>query len=683
MNGYLRQVRHAFLSLTLFLGAHLLFSEVAFAGNQFVRINEIMAGLNGDSSLQFVELVAQDNSQKQWGPQSGELVGRTMLVFFDQTGSQTGRYVFPSDPAAGAFTVLVATQEFADFAGIAPDFIMPKGIMPIAGKISFRNNPDAGATAAAINVCLSYGGSSFTGDTEGAGPANAASLSILDSQSLRRMQNFSAGSFGTSGQLNGDFALGIPTPSSTRNNGNSANIEQNLLGEIVLPIADSQANQGRNLFMRETFLGNGRTCATCHIPAERFSLPPARVAMLPDSDPLFINEQNVNRLIINSLGSTNPAASSGTTQPSDFQLGGIISGSLGGSARVLAGTGNSYLVIGGSNLNVSGNVIGDLKGNRGTLVSFTAGNLAGPTPSNTDTNGLENSSLLRVSRALILENINGFTQNGFMRGSPSLMNLKFTAPYGLSGNFPDLQSFAAGAVRQHFPRSLNRTQDVDFRAPTTPELDALAAFQNSLTLPANEDFDEAHQFDRFLTTSSQRVGRDAFFGFALCSACHGGKTLSQSDGRFGTTAGVNESFNTGVMRRGINLNGAIPTEQDVGQPSNTRRFSVPSLIGAGRTAPFFHENSADGLDQAVIFYDSSDFGLSPASAQIGGTLPVGNVIQDIAAFLQVVGEESSGTPTIAGIVQLPTLNDNAATLPFLTVTIADPDTPPQQLTVVV
>jgi cytochrome c peroxidase len=657
-----------------------MFSAAAFAGNQFVRINEVMAGLNGDSAIQFVELFVPDESQKQWGPQSSELIGRVMLVFFDGAGNPTGRYVFPSDPAPGALNVLVATQEFADLTGITPDFIMPKSVMPFAGKVSFRNNPDAGAAASSINLCLAYGGSAFTGDTEGAGPANTAKLSILDSQSLRRAQNFGAASFGSSGQLNADFALGTPTPSSTRASGSAASLEHNVIGEAVLPVADTPVNQGKVLFLRETFLGNGRTCATCHIAAERFSLPPSRVAALPASDPLFLTGQNVNRLVINSLGSVNPGAASGTSQPSDFAMGGIITG-LGGSATVLAGSGNTYFIVGGSSLNIPGNVISDPKGNRGSLISFTSGNLNGPTPSNTDANGLEKTTLLRGTRALILENINGFTQNGFMRGSPSLMNVKFTAPYGLSGEFADLQSFAANHVRQHFTRSLGRVPGVDFRVPTTEELDALAAFQNSLTLPANENFDESNRFDRFLTNNTQRLGRDVFLGSA-CNACHGGKTLSQSDGRFGTTAGVNESFDTGVMRSVINVADGLPTEQGVGQPPNTRRFNVPSLIGLKRTAPFFHENSVIGLDGVFNFYDSLFFINSPAAAQIGGIF-FGPNTTAITEFLQAVGEEPFGAPTITGTGPQPDVNDNDALSPFRSTTIGDPDTPAQQLTVTV
>jgi len=69
-----------------------------------------MAGLNGDSSIQFLEMVSQGDGQKLWGPQGAETVGRAMLVFFDSAGNQTGRFVAPSNPGSGANTVLFATQ---------------------------------------------------------------------------------------------------------------------------------------------------------------------------------------------------------------------------------------------------------------------------------------------------------------------------------------------------------------------------------------------------------------------------------------------------------------------------------------------------------------------------------------------------------------------------------------------
>lgn len=49
---------------------------------------------------------------------------------------------------------------------------------------------------------------------------------------------------------------------------------------------------GANMFFRETFNGNGRTCATCHRVDQNFTIDPGFIATLPANDPLFIAEFN-------------------------------------------------------------------------------------------------------------------------------------------------------------------------------------------------------------------------------------------------------------------------------------------------------------------------------------------------------------------------------------------------------
>ena len=48
---------------------------------------------------------------------------------------------------------------------------------------------------------------------------------------------------------------------------------------------------GEELFLNETFAGNGRTCATCHPPLNNFTVDPEFIAALPSDDPLFVAEQ--------------------------------------------------------------------------------------------------------------------------------------------------------------------------------------------------------------------------------------------------------------------------------------------------------------------------------------------------------------------------------------------------------
>ena len=49
---------------------------------------------------------------------------------------------------------------------------------------------------------------------------------------------------------------------------------------------------GADLFLRETFNGNGRSCATCHPVAHSMAIDPAFIATLPSTDPLFVAETN-------------------------------------------------------------------------------------------------------------------------------------------------------------------------------------------------------------------------------------------------------------------------------------------------------------------------------------------------------------------------------------------------------
>jgi len=50
--------------------------------------------------------------------------------------------------------------------------------------------------------------------------------------------------------------------------------------------------RGEQIFLNETFAGNGRTCGSCHRPTDNFGLTPAFVATLPDGDPVFVAETN-------------------------------------------------------------------------------------------------------------------------------------------------------------------------------------------------------------------------------------------------------------------------------------------------------------------------------------------------------------------------------------------------------
>lgn len=523
-------------------------SSAVFAVPPQVQIDEILAGANGDSRIQFVELKFCCPGENLWGPQAGETQGRYRLVFYDATGAQTSQFVFPSDaplgvvdPVNGGYSVLVATSAFASLAGMpTPDFTIPPSVIAQGGKVAFKHNP-ANANAEPINLCLSYG--NFAGatesDTDGNPAGTPASASgILNATSLVRTTNFAT--YGV-GQYNSNFALATASP-------------RNSAGQTGTLAVAAQVEQGQNLFTKETFLGNGRTCSTCHRPEADFSLPVSIIATLPPTDPLFVAE-------------TNPALAA-----------------------------------------------------------------------------LENPCLLR-SRGLFLENIDGFSNPHVFRGSPHIENTAGTAPYGQSGEFADLQAFATAAVRQHFPRTLTRNAipsagAMDFRLPTSAELAALETFMNSITLPADGDFD----LDRMITAAVQRGadasaiqrGRTLFLADAKCFLCHGGPVLALADVSLG---GGNQNFNTGVVNLPIGQSeaclGGAPMPPELG---GNRDFNTPALIGVSRTAPYFHNHSVQTLREAVAFYNGSEFNDSPAGLLIDGISLLESEIDDITAFLNALVE---------------------------------------------
>ncbi|MCA9898991.1 MAG: DNRLRE domain-containing protein [Ardenticatenaceae bacterium] len=605
--------------------------QSAAADNSLVRLNGLMAGLNGNSQVQYVMLEVANNDQLEWGPQPTDppgSPGRAMLVFYDALGNQTGRFVFPGNPPPNASNILVATAEFAALPGApTPDFIMPAEIVPIAGKVAFQNNPD-NPNATPVDIALSYGGATYIGSTAGAtdGP-NVAELPILNTVSLQRVSGIG---FGAGSQTNADFAPAPPNPINSANQTFAAP-----------PSVASIADQGEILFNDETFLGNGRTCASCHRPENGdFGLSPEQVDSLFQAnpmDPLFVAEFNINTLVVSSN------APSGFAQPSDLR--GEISGST-GSGTVIGGSGNTYQVYAGGDLS---GTITDNFGNSATFVSWTPGNLAGPNPVNGSANGLEEFTKLHgpssnpagfpLGRALILENIDGFTQPEVFRASPPLFNVAETAPYGFSSEIADLGDFSNGAVVQHAPRSLNRVPWVDFRPPTQAELDALEAFQNNIRIPADGNYD----LDRFTISDDQIQGRDLFFSNDIqCSRCHSGPVLATADGTIpGTTEGVNEKFNTGTDEVTFNPTDNMPTEPPSAAPGpSTRTYSTPGLFGTSLTTPFFHNHGRATLLFAVQFYRTPEFVNSP-SFDITGFVPIGaNSGNDlpVVAFLEALIE---------------------------------------------
>jgi len=638
---------------TLAIGVVLLLSPSrAVATDEQNHIQEIMAGVNGNSKIQFI-VIRQEGGGNLWGPQAGETQSRMMLVFFDAAGRETGKFKFPRNVPADANPQLIATQDFANLTGApTPDFIMPPLLSSISGMVCFTNNP-LNSNATPRTDCVAYGSfpAAQTGTDSGgcngvvtAGPPTAA-LPIMNTMSLKRTST-SCGSV-----PNSDFAINT-TPTPTNDAGNT----------LTIPVA-TQVDQGGNLFNGETFQGNGRTCATCHVASLNFALPPSNIqsrfsTVSATFDPLFIGEMkpssfdpgfdfNLNTLVLTRTVSSD-APCIGTLQ-------GIItsgSGATAATAKVLTQVSpTTYLVYGGMNPALSGTV-SDSNSCTGTVVSITAGSLGAITGSSVL--GLEDPKRMRTSvdtvnfpqgRGLILENIDGFPPTPpVFRKSPHLLNLNQRfGPFGLSGSFPDLQSFATGAVKQHFPRTLARSSggsDPDFRLPTSNELAALEAFMRAQEFPAGTDPNKFN-LSRFVITAAQQRGLAAFNGAAKCSFCHNGTVVLAGSA----------VFDTGVVNQTINSAGMDNLPWESSTPFGSRAFIIRQLFNVANLGPFFHDGSAATLQDVLAFYNSSFFNTSPGEAFSGtiNTAALGpTATDDIIAFLEGISF-SPFTPTFGPV----------------------------------
>jgi len=332
-------------------------------------------------------------------------------------------------------------------------------------------------------------------------------------------------------------------------------------------VLGAEIAEGRKIFVNETFDGNGRTCSTCHRLDNNHTIDPKYIAKLAKTDPLFVAETNLK-----------------------------------------------------------------LK-------------------------ELENPKLMR-ELGLILANVDGFDKPGVMRGVPHTLALansiqtelrakggefeldeEFANALGWSGDGSagtgSLREFAIGAVVQHFTRSMARTPGKDFRLPTDAELNAIQAYM--LSLGRGEDLalskmtfkSELVQRGKVLFDQKQNPlnseNKPVLGKSANCNGCH------SNAGAISSTTGGNPTRDTGVelmadlpaviLDPNTPMDGGIGDEDKLGWCSDNDpdtpcnygegRFNTPTLVEAADTAPFFHNNSVNTIEEAVAYYNTDAFNNSP------------------------------------------------------------------------
>jgi cytochrome c peroxidase len=276
----------------------------------------------------------------------------------------------------------------------------------------------------------------------------------------------------------------------------------------------------------------------------------------------------------------------------------------------------------------------------------------------------------------------GATHVTVFRGIPSTLNTPALDPVLLhDGRAPTLPEQALGAIHDHYQNTVE---------PTAEQLDAIAEFQRTaarfFSSPALRKFARTGappELPRGITPAEKR-GRtflvDAPFEppskRGLCALCHSGPLLnrvSQAHSDFvggRPPAGV-RFFDTGVtivnqpnnpIRMWVINDGVNPIETihspDVGlildhtpptpPPSVAPRaffanqFKIPTLWGVADTAPYFHDNGAKTLRDAVAHYQRF-FNFTETQDPVGSATLGGHVVltdddvDDIVAYLKRLG----------------------------------------------
>jgi hypothetical protein len=280
----------------------------------------------------------------------------------------------------------------------------------------------------------------------------------------------------------------------------------------------------------------------------------------------------------------------------------------------------------------------------------------------------------------------GATHVSVFRGSPATLNTPALDPVLMhDGRAPTLQQQARDAIFDHYQPTVE---------PTPEQLDAIAEFQRTapqfFSTPALRRFAATGappELPPGITPVEQR-GReflvDAPFAppskRGICALCHGGPMLnavSQAHVTFvkgaiplgarffntGVTI-VNEPNNpirTWVVNDGINPvvtvrspdvgllldpTPATPPPTIVPRAFFAELFKIPTLWGVADTAPYFHNNGAKTLRDAVAHYQRF-FNFTEAedpvgSRSLGGLIQLtDNDVDDIVEYLKLLGSNRS------------------------------------------
>ena len=344
--------------------------------------------------------------------------------------------------------------------------------------------------------------------------------------------------------------------------------------------------RGADLFFRETFNGNGRTCGTCHPAENNFTIDPKFIATLPPNDPLFVAEFT-------------PALSQNFEKPELMRKVGLILENVDGFDDLPT----KFVMRGVPHIFALNTSLRPATNDGTTMLPNERTGWSG--------DGAPGSGTLREFA------IGAVTQH-FTRTLNRRPGVDFRLPTD-----EELDALEA------FQRFVGRDRDPDL---------ATLRLKGAVARRGKEIF----------TTNDTQGGTVAAGKCNICHA-NAGATTSPTPGgpnsNFAT--GIEQLVDTPADLIDAASNppdGGFGTAEVAGVPGfGNGTFNTPPLVEAADTGPFFHNNAIATIEEAVGFFNSAAFGNSPSgrflasidSGRIGIRLEATQV-QAVAAFLRVL-----------------------------------------------
>jgi cytochrome c peroxidase len=368
--------------------------------------------------------------------------------------------------------------------------------------------------------------------------------------------------------------------------------------------------EGRQLFVKEQFNGNGRACGTCHVESHNFTIDPEFISTLPSTDPLFVAE-------------TNPALRSNFEKPDLMRKLGVFVENVDGFDDLE----HKFTLRSAQNVQ--------------TLFNSTTR----PDPSfglDFSSNGLNADPPERLGWGNDGAPLREFASVAIVQHATKTLNrwpgIDFRVPTD-----EELDALAA------YQLALGRQED--FNLPALELKSSIASKGKALYLdtgnlgePGHKNCNACHFNGGGTAAFSFNPTKPGFprldgspHGFNIGSPTNANETPVAlalglpRDGGFGVLPMPAGGFGNFRMVGGAR----IPFEE----------FNTPPLVESADTAPFFHNHTVVDLESAVAFYGTDAFQKAPFSIgnPANNAVPIeissdpnDTEVQEIAAFLRVL-----------------------------------------------